>query len=97
MGILGDTLIAWSPMLSQGSKMSQFHDRPLCLPPVPCRKKDDRLSYRKHYKLIVGSATYKKQCLLYGNEGDLLEALRRVMSPKEIRNEKGSCRRQQYP
>jgi hypothetical protein len=47
---------------------------PLPLPPVPCRKKDDRLSYRKHYKLIVGYATYKKQRLLYGNEGDLLRA-----------------------
>ena len=38
----------------------------------PCHKKDDRLLYRKRYKIIVGSATDKKECLLYRDEGDLL-------------------------
>jgi hypothetical protein len=38
----------------------------------PCSKKDDKLLYKKRYKIIVGSATDKKESLLYCNKGDVL-------------------------
>jgi len=34
-------------------------------PPHLCSKKDDTLHYEKRYKIIVGSATDMKICLLY--------------------------------
>ena len=37
----------------------------------PCSKKDDTFINREYYKIIVGSATDKKDCLLYRNEGGL--------------------------
>jgi len=35
-----------------------------------CSKKDDRLLYGKHNKIVVGSVTDKKKCQVHCNEGD---------------------------
>ena len=46
--------------LSNGPLTTTFRD--------PCRKKDDTLPHEKRYKIIVGFATDKGDCLLYGIE-----------------------------
>jgi hypothetical protein len=48
-----------------------------------CSKRNDRLLDGKHYKIIVGSVTDKKTCLVHCNDGD---------SPRETRERRAKMK-----